>query len=280
MQLYNDFGVHNSETVESTHHQVSNSLIAKMLEEDKNYYEKFMYEKFEVPLRILSKKDWRIVSNELREVDSKLSSMNDRLDNWDSSFSEKEKKVDALKKELEKHKDSFNFVGLASGFKGLLNTKLWEARRLTLALGLIGIAAIIPLAIKAGLVPETLSAFLNISSMPIASTTQTEGGLTSLTAFLPLLSLEIILIYFFRVVLQQINDVKTQIIQIRLRYQLCTFIQDYAKYVTELKENQVTLDKFETIIFSGIVSKSDTIPSTFDGIEQLGKLFKELKKTT
>ncbi|HEX5844062.1 MAG TPA: hypothetical protein VFY62_16425, partial [Pseudomonas sp.] len=62
------------------------------------------------------------------------------------------------------------------------------------------------------------------------------------------------------------------------RKTLCRFIQSYADYSTEIKKKDAgSLDKFESIIFSGVVSDEGNIPSAYDGVEQIGKIFKSLK---
>ena len=67
--------------------------------------------------------------------------------------------------------------------------------------------------------------------------------------------------------------------QLELRKSLCQFIQNYAEYAKEIKENDgVVLDKFENLIFSSIVASDDKIPTTFDGMEQIAKLAEIFKK--
>lgn len=95
---------------------------------------------------------------------------------------------------------------------------------------------------------------------------------------LPIFGLEFVLIYFFRVVLTHYNSIQTQIMQIELRQSLCQFIQSYADYAKEIKEKDGgSLEKFENLIFSSILSTPDKVPSTFDGLEQLSNLIKNLK---
>lgn len=59
---------------------------------------------------------------------------------------------------------------------------------------------------------------------------------------------------------------------------LCRFIQHYSEHAAAIKKNSdVTLDRFETVIFSGLVSNDSDLPATFDGVEQLASLFKTMK---
>ena len=96
---------------------------------------------------------------------------------------------------------------------------------------------------------------------------------------LPIIGLEFVLIYFFRVVLTHYHSIQTQIMQLELRQSLCQFIQNYAEYAKKIKtDDKDALEKFENLIFSSILSSPDKVPSTFDGMEGLTSLLKELKK--
>ncbi|MBK7299223.1 MAG: hypothetical protein IPI79_01660 [Moraxellaceae bacterium] len=71
------------------------------------------------------------------------------------------------------------------------------------------------------------------------------------------------------------KSIQSQILQIELRMTLCQFIQNYAEQSKVLKEqNKEGFEKFESLIFSSIVSSDDKIPATFDGVEQLASLLK------
>lgn len=71
---------------------------------------------------------------------------------------------------------------------------------------------------------------------------------------------------------------KAQLIQIDLRMTLCQFIQDYADYAKEVrKDSPLLLERFDQLVFSGIVSSEGAIPSTFDGIEQIANLIEKIK---
>jgi hypothetical protein len=105
-------------------------------------------------------------------------------------------------------------------------------------------------------------------------------GIDHLLILLPLFSVEIILIYFFRVILLNHRSVKAQAMQIELRQTLCQFIQSYAEYSAKIKKQDgVALEKFESLIFSGILSDPEKLPSTFDGIEQIGNFIKSVKSS-
>lgn len=86
-------------------------------------------------------------------------------------------------------------------------------------------------------------------------------------------------LFFYRVALINKNSIKSQILQIDLRQTLCQFIESYSDFSADLKnKNEHTLKKFEDLIFSGLVASDDKLPTTFDGVNQLSSLFKDIKK--
>ena len=82
-----------------------------------------------------------------------------------------------------------------------------------------------------------------------------------------------------RVILHNYKRVKTELLQLELRKTFCQFIQSYADYAKEVKkDDSEALSKFENIIFSVIVADNSSLPTTYDGLEQLTKLFSQIKK--
>lgn len=182
---------------------------------------------------------------------------------FEADYSSREEKVKLLKDALEKHEDSFNFVGLSDGFKRLRRQKWLEKFRGLTFLLLLAVVMLFPFGFKfyAVMTPE--------SNIKIDA-----------EFYFMLLGFELLLMYYFRVCLQSFKAVKAQLLQIDLRMTLCQFIQSYARYAKEIKEKDGDLlVRFEQIVFSGIVSSDEAIPSTFDGVEQIAKLITSLKKT-
>ncbi|ENO7354865.1 hypothetical protein Q4R08_09425 [Morganella morganii] len=54
------------------------------------------------------------------------------------------------------------------------------------------------------------------------------------------------------------------------------FIQGYTEFSTKYND-QSSLSKFESLVFSNVIPDSKKIPSTLDGLEQLAKLFESIK---
>lgn len=182
---------------------------------------------------------------------------------WDEYIEDKNKQIDKIKTTLEGYQNAFNFVGLYDGFKSLGEQKTKEIFWSRILLIMLAIAIPCPLVAEL---------FYTITLKPSA------GLFEKLGAFLPLFSLTLILIYYFRVALNNHTSIKAQILQIELRKSLCQFIQSYADYSKKINEaNSNSLAKFEEVIFSNIMPNQEKIPSTFDGIEQIATLISAIK---
>ena len=206
------------------------------------------------------------IDNKKNESISVLELKNRELNSGLKNFSEL---VDNLRKEtndlafmLKEQKTAFNFVGLSQGFESLLKAKKNSQTIVLSLLFFIGIFLFIP-----------LFTYIELNQVKNQS-----GNLFNWGIFLPFVSIELISLYLFRVILTHYNSIKTQIMQLELRQTLCQFIQSYVEYAKEIKEkDSASLEKFENLIFSSILSTPDKVPSTFDGIEQLSNLIKNIK---
>jgi len=194
----------------------------------------------------------------IKKIEQHSIVLKETSDNIQKSADEKLEKVEQLSDTLKNLEQGFNFVALSDGFSRMLNEKKESKESILQLLFLIAVI---------------------ISAIP-AYKFFSDGG-TNLTWQQIAISagLELVLIYFFRVVLFHYRTVQTQIMQLDLRLSLCQFIQSYAEYAKEIKTNDKdALDKFENLIFSSILSSDEKIPSTFDGLEQLNSLIKQFKQ--
>ena len=192
----------------------------------------------------------------LKETSNKIQKNFD--EEMQKSVDEKLEKVEQLSDTLENLKQGFNFVALSDGFSRMLNEKKSSKKWILRLLFLIAVI---------------------ISAIPTYKFFS-DGGINLTWQQIAISAgLELVLIYFFRVVLFHYRTVQTQIMQLDLRLSLCQFIQSYAEYAKEIKTNDKdALDKFENLIFSSILSSDEKIPSTFDGLEQLNSLIKQFKQ--
>ena len=188
-----------------------------------------------------------------------------KRDEWEKELSGRENRVNALKEALSTYESGFNFVGLVNGFNDLSKEKQSEKDNLILWLKVLGCLIILPL------IAEVIFLYLNLDNLDKVKN-------VLLLSIIPTISLVGILIYYFRVVLFNYKAAKSQLLQIELRKTLCQFIQNYSEYSSEIKQkDKGALEKFENIIFSGIVSDDEKLPTTFDVVEQLGKFIKSIR---
>ncbi|WP_236247389.1 hypothetical protein [Pseudomonas tohonis] len=174
-------------------------------------------------------------------------------------------RVEKLKSALDRYETAFNFVGLYDGFESLAKTKRRSVYLSLFLLCVIGFAMILPFVVKL---------YLSVDSGEYLS----EHTSVNVSFLLSVAGLELLLLYFYRVILHNLKSVRGQLVQIDLRRSLCQFIDSYARYASEIRGKDADLlVRFEQLVFSGIVTEAAQIPSTFDGIEQVAKLLEKLK---
>lgn len=182
---------------------------------------------------------------------------------WDSDYAQRIGEIRQLKESLDEQKNAYNFVGLHKGFDDLSTEKKKEEKNASNILLALGAIIFIPIIL------EIIFIIYKGESLTLSH---------ALITLIPLTSLLLILVYYFRIALHDYKSLKSQINQIELRKSLCQFIQNYAQYSSKIKKDDSSaLEKFEAIIFSNIVMTDDKIPSTFDGIESVANLIKSVK---
>ena len=197
----------------------------------------------------------------LKEINDRKGMLDDELQVFDENITKLKNDVDQLELSLKKQKTAFNFVGLSKGFENILEKKTRAKWTSFVLLSLITLSMFTILRYYRNTLPNEPTEIFDFWKF-----------------LMPYLGLEFILLYLFRVVLKHYNSIQTQIMQIELRQSLCQFIQSYADYAKEIKEKDgASLDKFENLIFSSIVSTSEQVPSTFDGLEHITNLLKSAK---
>ena len=239
---------------------------------NREYYEKLksddLLEFFYISLSA-QKRNFESQSKELESIKEKgLKEISERevrlskgLEIFDKEITKLENTTTNLASLLETQKTDFNFVGLSKGFQNILQKKTY-AKWMSLALlALITLFMFVIFGLYHYFLPNESTEIFDFWKFSM-----------------PYFGLEFVSLYLFRVVLKHYNSIQTQIMQIELRQSLCQFIQSYADYAKEIKEkNGASLDKFENLIFSSIVSTSEQVPSTFDGLEHITNLIKSAK---
>lgn len=184
---------------------------------------------------------------------------------WTKEIELKSAEIDALKDGLDRVTTTYNFVGLVKGFESLASTKRKEKNLSFGSLLFLGILMMSPV---------LLQLWFTVSHIDTIESHKN----TLIYSLPPLIALEVILLYFFRVVLSQFRGVTSQLLQINLRITLCQFIQSYSEYSTKIKKQDASaLEKFENLIFGSINFSTEALPSTFDGMDQIAKLINSIR---
>lgn len=202
---------------------------------------------------------------EFRKFSQTVAEASKLKSDWDADLNERRLHVDALKQGLKDAASTYNFVGLVDGFRRLAAAK--DKERKVAFRSLIALAFVM-------LSPPAAQIVYVLSHIEYL-----DQNRSLLLYTLPtMLAIEVILIYLFRVVLVQFRSVKAQVLQIELRIALCQFVQSYAEYSVKVKKDDPNvLAKFEALVFSSLLPDSESIPSTFDGTEQVANLIKSIR---
>jgi hypothetical protein len=224
------------------------------------------YARQEMPIAILK----RILNSDelgnLRNVSSIAHTIEKKIEEWQQGLAKSEEKATRLGEVLEKNTQAFNFVGLHDGFSDLSKHIIRELRFSQAGIAVFGLLVLFPSGVDLWM---ALIKGLDFSKI---------NQYTLVAASVGTVTMTLLFLYFFRIALRKADSCTAQLMQVRLRMSLCRFIQSYADYSTEIKEkNADALDKFEALIFSGIVGAEDKLPSTFDGLEQLSALAKSIR---
>lgn len=224
-----------------------------------------IYANFIMPVNITKKIIHHENIQNIKLFNRIISQAETKKEEWKKELEKQKNEVKEISDKLKEYKNAFNFVGLYDGFKKLSDDKNKEKFWLFVSLMVIGLFVVFPL------ISEITCILLNQKAI-------IEHKDVLIFVALPLITVEIILIYFFRIILFNYKSVKALLVQIELRKTLCQFIQNYSDYSKNIKEKDASsLEKFENLIFSGFITNENNLPSTFDGIEQLTKLVKSIK---
>ncbi|PEH72643.1 hypothetical protein CRM76_12240 [Edwardsiella tarda] len=94
---------------------------------------------------------------------------------------------------------------------------------------------------------------------------------------MPLATIELVFLYFFRLSYIDAKSIKTQVLQIDVRLSLCAFIHSYIDFRKENGGDVNELLKcFDTMIFSPIQAVEGNIPSMFDGSEAIANFLSKV----
>ncbi len=223
------------------------------------------YANYVMPAQIIKQMLHSAEIKSFLDFQKKTETAREMKDRWDAEIEEKSGKLTEFSEKLKNLATDYNFVGLHRGFESIYSEKQKElnsARNILISLGAL---ALIPLLFQIAIFYLQHDFF----------TSRVKELIYIAPAFV---AVEILLIYFFRIALQNFTSIRLQILQLKLRMTLCQFIQSYADYSTDIKKKDSSaLERFESIIFSQIAPDEGTLPSTFDGVDQIAKLVQTVK---
>lgn len=189
----------------------------------------------------------------LRDLASNLGG----LEALNAELEEKREYVNKLKNVLERYKTEITFMSLDKAFEDMRDVKLFQKNSAFVAVIFFGIGLF---------VPPLVDLYYG-------------WGLSDIQKIVSLCSLELLVVYFFRLAWASVRSLEKQVLQLDLRIALCASIQGYAEYSAKIKKDSpAVFEKFESLVFSGIVADDQAIPSVFDGADQLVKIVDALKK--
>ena len=181
-----------------------------------------------------------------------LATKNNEIQN---TLNEYQTKADNLADFIAKQQSNLNFVGLGNAFKQLTDGKEKNKKAIIWGLGILFLLLIA--------IPITIAVILAKQEAP------------NFYICIPATTIEILFLYAFRLLYQQYLFVKSELLQISLRYNLCAFIESYMEFKKDNKDN--TVDLFEQLIFSNIISDEKKVPATVDGLDGIAKIIETLK---
>ena len=207
---------------------------------------------------LLNEEKIKTISKKLTEPTSLFNSMKEDLKNEktliDKKLSEYQNRSNEIKQFIKDQQTNLNFVGLSKAFKQLIDEKTEvknkiEKRLLSFFIALIIVPAIVAVIIYC----------VNVNYYTCV----------------PATTIELMLLYGFRLLYQQYLFVKSELLQLNLRYSLSAFIESYMEFKKNNKDN--TVDLFEQLIFSNIISDEKKVPATVDGLESIAKIIESIK---
>ena len=208
---------------------------------------------------LLQQQKIKQLSDTISEPESIFKTLSEALKEQEKSIDEKldsrMNRAEEIHKFIVQQKEKLNFVGLSSAFKKINDEK-------TLAKYLIMGGLVILFVI---LLYIPILTYKNIYCFEKPNYYMT----------IPFTVIELLLLYVFRLFYQQYLFVKSELLQINLRYNLCAFIESYMEFKKKNKDH--TVDLFEQLIFSNIISDEKKVPTTVDGLDSIANIIQAIK---
>ncbi len=173
----------------------------------------------------------------------------------EDNLSKYQNRADELVKFIKEQQSNLNFVGLGKAFKQITKEKNM---------------------VKNNLEGYLIGFFIALIVLPIlVGISLLCCGEPNYYICVPATTVELLLLYAFRLFYQQYMFVKSELLQINLRHSLCAFIESYMEFKKDNKDNTVEL--FEQLIFSNIISDEKKVPATVDGLDSIANIIQAIK---
>lgn len=191
----------------------------------------------------------QLLYNEMyKELATKNKEIQDTLNKYQT-------KADNLVDFIKKQQSKLNFVGLGRAFKTITKEKNTDKNNIEKYLKYYFRALLV--------IPIIVACALYFQEKP------------NYYFCIPATTIELIVLYAFRLFYQQYLFVKSELQQVNLRHSLCAFIESYMEFKKDNKDN--TVDLFEQLIFSNIISDEKKVPATVDGLDSIAKIIETIK---
>ncbi|WP_171053596.1 hypothetical protein, partial [Pseudomonas aeruginosa] len=182
------------------------------------------YAELFMPAKILkdAQKDPSISS--IKEFNENVKKFPELQIQFEKDLDNREKRITDLRTTLQEYKYAYNFIGLYDGFNSLAEQKRRMAWAHVVGLVIIGILMLLPASIK---LYSLITSEENLNTNPSIN----------IQLIISIAAIELLLLYFFRVILQSLRSIRGQLLQLDLRRSICRFIQSYAEYAADINKN-------------------------------------------
>lgn len=236
-------------------------------EDDKNRYD---YAKNRMVVDIIR---WLLASgrfSKLLELDEQFDSQLKIANTTVDILSETTTKAEELKNHLTHYTSRFDFVGMHSAFENMWKEKKTER----IVRGIILTLLALLITVIMGATGYRCYEFVFTESNSIS--------IKHIPALFIVLPSIIFFLYLFKIYLGFFQSTIAQMVQLKLRSNLCVFLPDYFKFLQDTnsindKNSIKATDLFEQLIFSNIIVDQNKIPDAMDGVDKIAHLIKSLK---
>lgn len=206
--------------------------------------------------------DYIPILNEIQDVSAYYEDIHDNMVSLDQKLedvSNKEKILKSIKEYNEQEIAKNNFNLLSSGFASILKEKKTKLTILSCLLIVFGVL------------------ILSIPILIICADMFYWRILFYPSSIVALITIELFIIYYFKIFLHNYNEVKEQILQIDNKQSLLGFISNYLKFKDMNNITDSSIERLEEIIFSRISPEIKQSPTAPDLASIIDKIIKALK---